>query len=1319
MPKTNNKKPQQQQTGDSGKTEPTDSKQSEFPIVGIGASAGGLNAFKTFFSHMPDNSNMAFVLVPHLDPNHQSLMVELLTKHTAMPICEAENHMPVKANHVYIIPPAKYLEIHRRELQLIDLPEIRGTETAIDNFLRSLAEDQEERAIGIILSGTGSHGTLGLQAIKANGGMAMVQSPDTAEYDRMPQNAIDTGCIDYILPPEEMPVELIKYAQHAYVRGDWDPIQLPATEQDQLNLILALLRARIKYDFRCYRKNMLLRRVLRRMGLNHIDEFEQYLELLRNDTNEVDRLYHDLLISVTRFFRDPEAYQVLEQRVIPQLIEQHSNTPVRVWIPGCATGEEAYSIAMLLIEQFSAANKQPDIQIYATDIDETALEFARQGIYPESITADISSERLLRFFTLVDSHYQVKKQLRESVVFAAQNLISDAPFSKLDLISCRNLLIYLEPDVQKKVISLFHFSLHEDGFLFLGSSETIGRQVDMYEVVSKKWRLFRRIGPTRRDMINFPVVSGYRRRGLLQPLIKADVDAHELNFAELTQRQLLSDYGPASALVNRKYEILYFYGATGDFLQAPTGEPTRDLIAMARQELRTKLRAACHRALRDHQTVIDTSARLKRNDELIPCKITVKPITDSKQAEGLLLVSFQASENTLSEGSKTIEHKGEDDSSLITQLEYELKSTREDLQSTIEQMESSNEELKASNEEIMSMNEELQSSNEELETSKEELQSLNEELSTVNNQLQDKVEQLDQAHNDMFNLLSSSNIATLFLDSELHIQQFTPATGKLLKLIDYDIGRVVNTFATDFTGTDLLDDVHRVLEKLTPIETEIHTADGHDYLRRCQPYRTSDNRIEGVVITFVNITERVRSETQTRRLATVVRDSNDAITVQDFDGKILSWNHGAEQIYGYTEKEALQMNIRALIPADSQDKGLEYLRQVAQGKAVDSYDAHRLTKNGKLLDIWMTVTPLQDESGQPAAIAITERDISERKYIDEVKAQSERLLRMVEHLPAGAIYIANHNLTMNRAAEELTGYNRDELKTLNQWFDKLYGKRAKKIRNLYEKDRNAGFPKRTTPVSITSKQGYQRLIEFAAYRFDDHEVWLMHDVTERMHYEKTLKMSKERLRAIMDNAAEAIIVIDEGGLMTDYNLAAENMFGYSADETIGHNISMLMPSPYREHHDTYLANYLQTGIPHVRNIPRELPGKRKDGSTFPMMLSVSKIDHIGLFCGIMRDLGEQKLLEKEIASISTLEQERIGRDIHDGLGQQLTGLSLMTASLQRELAREHIPQNKKLDDIIQHLQQTIINARTLSRGLAPMSIETLGIDDAIRVLIND
>lgn len=1318
MPITNNKKPDHQ-TGSSTKTETTDSDLPNFPIVGIGASAGGLSAFKSFFSHMPDDSNMAFVLVPHLDPTHQSMMVELLTKQTDMPVCEVIDKMPVKANHVYIIPPGRYLKIHNCKLQLTSPPKTRGTETAIDNFLRSLAQDQEECAIGIILSGTGSHGTLGLQAIKAHGGMTMVQDPDTAEYDSMPQNAINTDCIDYILPPQEMPEVLIQYTQHSYVRSAWEPSSLAEEEQNQLNRILALLRARIKYDFRCYRKNMLLRRVQRRMGLNHVDQLAEYLELLRNNADEVDRLYRDLLISVTGFFRDTEAYQLLEQRVIPQLIEHSgSDAPVRVWIPGCATGEEAYSIAMLLIEQFSAAHKQPNIQIYATDIDENALDFARQGIYPESIAADIPAKRLAQFFIPINDHYQVNKQLRESVVFAAQNLISDAPFSKLDLISCRNLLIYLDPEVQRKVMSLFHFALHEDGFLFLGSSETVGRQVDMFEKVSKKWRLFRRIGPTRRDMINFPIVSTYKHRGLLQPLTASGKD-RKVNFAELTQRQLLEDYGPASALINRKYEVLYFYGATGDFLEPPTGEPTRDLIAMARQGLRTKLRAACHRVMRDKQPLTDSSIRLKRNNEWLPCTITVKPVNDSKQAEGLLLVTFQIPENTSLAGSEKIEHKVEEEPSLVSQLEYELKSTREDLQSTIEEMESSNEELKASNEEIMSMNEELQSANEELETSKEELQSLNEELSTVNNQLQDKVEELDSANNDMINLLNSTDIATLFLDNELHIKQFTPATGKLLKLISSDTGRDISTFATDFTGADLLEDARRVLEKLSPVENEIHTGDGHDYLRRCLPYRTPDNRIEGVVITFVDITERVRSEAQSRRLATLMRDSNDAITVQDFDGQIITWNRGAEQMYGYTENEALKMNVCDLLPTNRQNEELEYIRLIARGEHVQSFDTYRVTKDGRILEIWMTITPLKDEAGRPVAIATTERDISERKVIDALRAESERLQRMVEHLPAGAIYIEKDHITMNHAAELLTGYKRQDITTVDQWFTKLYGKRADHIRHLYDIDRKAGFHKKTVPVDIICKNGDRRFVEFAAYRFDDHEVWLMHDVTERQQYEKTLKKNEERLRAIMDNAAESIVVINESGLITDYNLASEKLFGYSATEAIGQNISILMPSPYREQHNTYLANFLKTGVTRMMNKPRELPGLRKDGTTFPLELSVTQIDHAGLYCGIMRDLSEQKLLEKEVADISTMEQDRIGKDIHDGLGQQLTGLSLMASSLQRELVRENIPKNEQLDEIIKYLQQATSDARLLSHGLAPMSIETLGIEDAIKILVND
>jgi len=1307
-------------SGKNGSATTAQTRQVCCPVVGIGASAGGLNAYKKFFTHMPDDSGMAFVLVPHLDPSHQSLMVELLSHQTEMRVCEVTDGMTVEANHIYIIPPAKYLSIKNNKLLLSSPPQPGRIETAIDHFLRTLADDQSERAIGIILSGTSSHGSAGLQAIKANGGMAMAQQPETAEYDAMPQNAIDTGIVDYILPPEEMPATLIRYVQHAYVSGAWEPVEPAKTELEELDRVLGLLRARTKYDFRFYRKNMIMRRVLRRMGLYQLDQLKDYYSFLRESPDEAKRLFRDLLIGVTGFYREPEAYKVLEQRVIQHWIEHKDcDTPIRIWIPGCSTGEEAYSIAMLLIEKYSAAQKQLNLQIFATDIDETSLEVARQGLYPVSIAADIPPERLTRFFTQTGSHYQINKQVREFVVFAAQNLISDAPFSRLDLISCRNLLIYLEPDVQRKVISLFHFALNEDGHLFLGSSETVGRHVDLFETVSKKWRVFRRIGPTRRDIVKFPITTGYERRGMLTSTVKP-IAKDEVNFAELTRRHLLEDYVPASVLINRKYEVLYFQGPTGDFLEPPTGEPTHDLMMMARQGLQTKLRAACHKAIREDHPVTDSTARVKRNNRWHPCTIIVKPIIEPKQAEGLLLVTFQQRENI--EASQTDSDAISapiEESSLVRQLEYELNATRDDLQSNIEDMESSNEELKASNEEIMSMNEELQSANEELETSKEELQSLNEELSTVNNQLQEKVEELDKAHNDMTNLLNSADIATLFLDTELCIRQFTPATGKLLGLISSDSGRPISTFATDFTGESLLQDARTVLDQLTPLENELTASNGHYYLRRTLPYRTSDNRIDGLVVTFIDITQRIKSEQQARRMATVLRDSNDAICVLTLDGRITAWNRGAEQLYGYSEAEALKMSIFELIPSDEQAVTQKALQRISSGKHMKSFDTVRLTKDGRILDVWITVTPLYDQANQLTAIATTERDITDRSELDTLRVQTDRLLRMVDHLPVGAVYRENDHLMMNHAAEKITGYSRQELATLELWFEKLYGERKRELWQHYQTERAAGFPRQTGPIALTRKNSEQRFVEYAAYKFDDHEVWIMHDVSKRHASEAALRDREQRLRAVMDNAAEAIVVVSTDGLITDFNNAAEKLFGYRSQEVINRNVNILMPPPYSEAHDGYIARYLKSGEPRIINQPREMPGRRKDGSTFPLQLTVTEVDHLGAFVGIIRDLGEQKALEREIANISTQEQERIGQEIHDGLGQQLTGLSMVATSIKRNLASRNLPEAAQLDELVSQLQLAIKEARALSRGLAPVPITPEGLTDALTMLAQD
>ncbi|MBU1395866.1 MAG: hypothetical protein KKE84_06955, partial [Gammaproteobacteria bacterium] len=749
-------------------------------VVGMVASAGGLEAFKQFFQAMPAHSGLAFVLISHLDPKHGSLMAPLLGKQTAMPVAEAEDGQALEADHVYVIPPNHYLTLHKGAIQLSAPPDRGAGLTAIDPFLRSLAADQQERAICIILSGTGSHGSLGLKAVKAEGGMAMVQEPSSAEYDRMPLSAVDTGLADYVLPPGRMPEELLKYVRH-FVAGN-AALPEPAAAQNDLTQILALLRARTKFDFRAYRKRMLLRRVLRRMGLNHLERLADYLALLRERPDELAQLGKDLLISVSSFFRDPEMFQVLETQVLPELIEaRNTDAPVRVWVAGCASGEEAYSIAMLLIERIAAMGKACPIQIFATDVDEAALEVARRGIYPDALVADLSRQQLERFFTRADAHHwQVSKQLRETVLFAPQNILADAPFSKLDLVSCRNLLIYLEPEVQQKLLQLFHFALNEAGYLILGPSESIGRHVELYRPVSKKWRIFHRVNTERLTRAGFPVQAG-KRMSELQPA-PPPVPAQHKNLSDLTRKILLEEFAPAAVVINRRYEVLHYSGPTQLYLQQPGGPPSHDLLTLALAALRPRIRAAAIKAINEEARVDVGGIRIKRAGHFALVRLSVQPMPGKLADERLLLVVFQ-DEPEMAQVAGAGDKQARTDEQLVRQLEYELKTSREELQSTIEELESSNEELKASNEEVMSMNEELQSineeletskeelqslneevmsmneelqsTNEELETSKEELQSLNEELSTVNSQLRDKVDELEDSNDDMTNLLAS------------------------------------------------------------------------------------------------------------------------------------------------------------------------------------------------------------------------------------------------------------------------------------------------------------------------------------------------------------------------------------------------------------------------------------------------------------------------------------------------------------------------------------------------------------------------------------
>jgi two-component system CheB/CheR fusion protein len=967
-----------------------------FPIVGIGASAGGLAAFEAFFAAMPvDTENgMAFVLVQHLDPNHTSILSDMVQRYTQMRVYEVENAMQVKPNCVYIIPPNRDMAFLHGQLHLIEPSAPRGLRLPIDFFFRSLAQDQHERAICIVLSGTGTDGTLGLKAIKGAGGMAMAQDPQSAAYDGMPRSALSTGQVDYVLPPEEMPAQLIAYVQHAFgLRPRLSTIPVPKTS-DSLQKVFILLRAQTGHDFTYYKENTIRRRIERRMAVNQIDRLDIYVRYLGQNPLEVATLFRELLIGVTNFFRDSEAFEALQEQAIPHLFEGKPPAGfVRAWVPGCSTGEEAYSIAILLREHMDELRQDLKIQIFATDIDSEAIETARAGVYPDSIAADVSPERLARFFRqdTESSTYRVRKTIRDMVVFAEQNVIDDPPFSKLDLISCRNLLIYMGGELQKKVVPLFHYALNQNGYLLLGSSETIGGFVDFFGAIDRKWKLYQRKGgvsphATIADFHILPLADA------AIPLRAAGKGKRDLKVGarELAEGILLQDYAPACVLINEKAQMLYVHGRTGKYLEPASGEVSVNILRMAREGLRLELTTAIRKVITRKEPVRYDGLRVKTNGDHQIVNLIVRPVVPSaadSPAQGAIMVVFEDVpdlEGHLKDA-LAADDLTTDVDRRITALERELRAKEEYLQTTIEELETSNEELKSTNEELQSSNEELQSTNEELETSKEELQSVNEELVTVNTELQKKIDELSRANDDMNNLLAGTGVGTVFVDHQLCVQRFTPAVTQVINLIQGDIGRPIGHIVSNLVGYDrLVEDLWGVLDTLVPVEVEVQTKKAKWYLMRILPYRTQENVIEGAVITFAEITQlkhmqQSLQEAETaHRLAIVVRDSNDAITVQDFEGQILAWNPGAERMYGWSEAEALEMNILDIIPKDRHEETLAFNAKLAAGEVIAPFETQRVTKDGAALDVWLTATMLVNDAGEPYAIATTERDVTGR-----------------------------------------------------------------------------------------------------------------------------------------------------------------------------------------------------------------------------------------------------------------------------------------------------------------------------------------------------
>ena len=820
-----------------------------FYVVGIGASAGGLEALERFFESMTENTGMAFIVVSHLDPKHVSIMPELIQKSTKMKLFQAEDGMVVEPNHVYVAPANRDLAIFHGIIQLIEPIEAHGFRLPIDFFFKSLSADLGEKAICIILSGMASDGTAGLKAIKSELGMVMVQEPNSAKFDGMPTSAIKTGLVDYILQPEEMPEQLIKYASQKVKGVLLDKALTEGKIPDAFQKIFILLRAHTGHDFSHYKQNTILRRVERRMSVSQLESVPNYIRMLQENPVEVENLFRELLIGVTNFFRDPESFEKLKLILSDIVRSKPENSKIRIWVPGCSSGEEAYSIAILLRECMNAAKKNFNVQIFATDIDSNAIDVARFGSY-SGIESDVSIDRLKHFFTSSGNTYQIRKEIREMIVFAPQSLVKDPPFTKLDLISCRNLLIYFNAELQKKVIPIFHYSLLPNGILFLGTSETIGEFVDLFSLVDKKWKLYKRRESiySAQPFIEFPLTQTIGKS------YETTMKISEVkNITQLGEKVILQSYSPNCVIISETGEIIYIHGKTGKYLELTHGEAKMNIFEMVREGLKQELSTTIRKVLSSKKQLTAEGIKIKPNGSTLFVNLTVKPIKEPAEMKGYLLIIFEDVQIEKKAANSKKIHYDKRSEKVIKDLEHELKVTKENLRSTIEELETSNEELKSTNEEMQSTNEEMQSSNEEMETSKEELQSLNEELITVNTELQNKNDDLSTINNDMKNLMDNINIPTIFLDSNLAIKRFTYHATKIVNLIPSDIGRPINHIATNLKYEKLFEDAKEVLRTLTFKEVELQTKDETWYQMRILPYRTINNFIDGVVITFLDI----------------------------------------------------------------------------------------------------------------------------------------------------------------------------------------------------------------------------------------------------------------------------------------------------------------------------------------------------------------------------------------------------------------------------------------------------------------------------------
>jgi two-component system CheB/CheR fusion protein len=961
-------------------------------VVGIGASAGGVKALSSFFSAMPTNTGAAFVVIVHLAPEGRSELPHILSATTEMSVMQVTETCALKPNCIYVIPPDRQLQITDNDISVVPFDEPRGQRAPIDSFFRSLAA-QHGDGFAVILTGGGSDGAVGVKSVKESGGIILVQDPAEAEHPSMPRAAIATEVADFVLPVHQLAERLATLID----TKDQVTIPSPPGEEEFLRRVLAHLRVRTGHDFSHYKRSTIMRRMQRRMQVARRETLEEYFTYLRENGDEAQALLADLLISVTTFFRDSKAFETLGRQVIPELFKGKETGIIRVWCAGCATGEEAYSIAMLLIEEAGRHEIRPEIQVFGSDMDVKALNVAREGRYPVAIEADVSEERLRRFFTRDGEFYRVKRDLRDVVLFASHSLLKDPPFSRLDLISCRNLLIYLDRDLQHQVLATLHYGLNPDGYLFLGSSESAEHADVLFRTVDRDARIFQSNARPTDRLPTLPRLTGVPAdSGMIHIAAPAPISARG---AQAAHRETLETSSPPSILIDASNRVLHLSETAGRYLQPSGGPLTTDITDLVRHEMRFELRAALHRVFERGEQTLSTAIFVRFNGAANRVYVQVKPILSDdteKRTKQALIFFIEGEAERPGAPPPDMDNLSNE---TVDRLKQELELAQARLRTTREESEAANEELRAANEELQSINEEYRSTAEELETSKEELQSINEELQTVNSELKLKLETVSRANSDLQNLMAAMDFGTLFLDPGLRIKRFTPRLADLFSITPNDVGRPITDFTHQLHYDGLTADARMVIENLTPIEREIRSRAGGWYLVRIRPYRTIDDKIDGVVTTFIDVTERRQMEDalrtgqdDLRQEARLVELSRAPIFVWDFDGPILQWNRGSEELYGYKREEVLGKNKEDLLKTTVPGSTFQAIRELLLQNGAWKGELCHVTKDGRRLTVESHIELVQ-EGGHRLVLEST-RDITQSKTWEE---RQRLLLRELTH----------------------------------------------------------------------------------------------------------------------------------------------------------------------------------------------------------------------------------------------------------------------------------------------------------------------------------